>query len=700
MIAPVHRLCHALLVGLALAVMGCEPPNAEPEPEPEPELPEVCDVQADGAGLDVDCSLIAQVVPTGTELYDDHGLRRHVRIEDQAGQVLGAEYGACLVVTDADCEVLATTIEPAASRSITALLVLPVAEPGQAVELQQAVMALIEARPADERIALFRWGQRVTQISTPTTDRARLAQLLGSGLGLRDDDSLAPAAAVDVIDDTLALVQGDHGSVRQLLVVGPDAIVADAAPVASESLRVDFVSLGESPSSFAPALLDASTRLDAALAAGEQVVSYCALDLAEGARLQVVGGGPSLELDHVAVPGAEPGMSCEAGVGAPAYPEVIEILLSPSQRIEYDSRVAELSKEPFVGKIRTDLNAPDLTAPAKLKLRGNNSLACERKSYSLNFEDDQPRRWFEDSATDEFFLLSMCLDDRYITQFTANQLMAELGLFAPKFRMVEVVLSGVSQGVYLLVEKPHEELRHDNTGVRLIMRRASDVEGEPPELKHSAGSEAQAEADYEAFLTEAETRTGDDLLAWLEASMDLEQYLRWIALMSLLESGDYVDEVYFMSTDVTAEPGVTRDFFSISTWDQDDIFSPCHNNGDFAIQDPHELLYCTEGRLDYAIFEDPGVYARYVDTLEQTLAWLEQGRFDAATDISASAVLAQLGGEQARAAMIELLSVNPDAVGFGVLEDEVQTRAGVLREAFAARRALVAERIAAYRVGN
>ncbi|KIG17327.1 hypothetical protein DB30_03384 [Enhygromyxa salina] len=697
MIARVTRLCRALLAGLALAVTGCEPPGAEPEPEPEPE---VCEVQLEGAGLDVDCSRIAAVVATGTKLYDDHGLRRHVRLEGDAGELLGAEYGACLVVTNADCEVLPTTIEAATSSSITALLLLPAADPEQAVELQQAVMAFAHARPANERIALFRWGQRVTQISTPTTERARLEQLLGSGLGSRDADPLALAAAVDAIDDTLARVQPDHASVRQLLVAAPAELLDGAELATSAPLRVDLVSLGASPSGFEAALLEGATRLDADLAAGEHVVSYCALDVVEGATLHVAGGGPALPLDHVAVPGAEPGMSCAPGAGEPVYPEVIEILLSPSQRIEYDARVAELSKEPFIGKIRTDLNAPDLTAPAKLKLRGNNSLACERKSYSLNFEDDQPRRWFEGSATDEFFLLSMCLDDRYITQFTANQLMAALGLFAPKFRMVELVLSGVSQGVYLLVEKPQEELRQDNTGVRLIVRRAADVEGELPEAKHSAGSEAQALADYEAFTSTAETTTGDALLTWLEASMDLEQYLRWIALMSLLESGDYVDEVYFMSTDVTGEPGMTRDYFSISTWDQDDIFSPCHNNGDFAIQDPHELLYCSEGRLDYAIFAEPAVYDRFVDTLEQTLEWLDQARFNAATELSVDALLARLGGEPARAAMIELLSENPDAIGFGVVEDEVQAKAGALQAAYAARRALVAERIAAYRVGN
>ena len=287
-----------------------------------------------------------------------------------------------------------------------------------------------------------------------------------------------------------------------------------------------------------------------------------------------------------------------------------------------------------------------------------------------------------------------------MNQYTANQLMAALGLLAPKFRMVEVVLSGVSQGVYLLIEKPQEQLQRDNTGVRSILRRAADVEGEPAEVKHSAGSDAQAMADYEAFLTEAETRSGEDLLTWLEASMDLEQYLRWIALMSLLESGDYVDEVYFMSTDVTAEAGVTRDYFSISTWDQDDIFSPCHNNGDFAMQDTYELLYCSEGRLDYAIFEEPLVYARLVDTLEQTLEWLDQARFDAATQTTEDSLLAQLGEQEARAAMVELLSENPDALDFEVLQAEVQAKAGAMQAAFAARRALVAERIAAYRLGN
>jgi hypothetical protein len=118
------------------------------------------------------------------------------------------------------------------------------------------------------------------------------------------------------------------------------------------------------------------------------------------------------------------------------------------------------------------------------------------------------------------------------------------------------------------------------------------------------------------------------------------------------------------------------------------------------MQDPYELLYCAEARLDYAIFEDPGVYARYVDTLEQTLAWLDQARFDSATEVTVDALLVQLGDDQARAAMVELLSENPEAVAFDVFEAEVQAKASAMQAAFAGRRALVAERIAAYRLGN
>src|SRR5690606_19956356 len=124
---------------------------------------------------------------------------------------------------------------------------------------------------------------------------------------------------------------------------------------------------------------------------------------------------------------------------------------------------------------------------------------------AVNLTDDLARQWLPDSGTDHFMLVSMCKDDRYITQHTANQMMARLGLFAPRFRMVELVISGESQGVYLLLEKPSTLLKRDSSRPRLIVRRASDIEGKAPDVQYATDDDLeQGLAVYESFLGQAE----------------------------------------------------------------------------------------------------------------------------------------------------------------------------------------------------
>lgn len=653
--------------------------------------------------LAVDCGEISRIVPTGVGVSEAHVVRRYFRLEDAAGAALGPAYHECLLVTNSECEAVPVTLEPAPSRAITALLVRPSDDPKANEALAEALANFIDGRPDDEPIGVFRWGAAVTQISTPTADKSRLHRLVASGLQPLEGDGLPIADAVAAIAGSLAAIQRDsHLGLRQLLVVAPGhapldpkalALGGEAAPI-----RVELLADAEVEA----ALQGAHTRLDAALAAGQLLIRQCGLDPQPDLRIHTAGDGPTLPLPDITIAGADQAegpLGCDPldDKATPALPEVIAIEFSPEEQLEYKARVKGLSKEAFYGSVRTNLNAPGIRARVKLKLHGQGSLDCERKSIAVNYTDDLPRQWLPDSGTDRFLLVSMCKDDRYITQFTANQLMAQLGLLAPKFRMVELKIGGESQGLYQLIEKPQAVLEQGTTRARVIVRRRSDIEGAKPELDYAVDDEMQALADYETLLSQAEALKGDPLLAWLDKSMDLDQYLRWIALMSLLESGDFIDEVYFMSTEVTGPNASPADYFSISTWDQDDIFKACHGGGVNAIVDPHGLLNCTEGRLDHAIFAEPKVYKRFAQMLETTLGWLDQATFDAATKVSEDAALAVLVSDEARAAMVELLDDNPKALAYDVAREEVLARGAELRKRFAKRRALLIDLLAAYK---
>ena len=55
---------------------------------------------------------------------------------------------------------------------------------------------------------------------------------------------------------------------------------------------------------------------------------------------------------------------------------------------------------------------------------------------------------------------------------------------------------------------------------------------------------------------------------------------------------------------------------SLFAWDADNIFYPCHAEGQNAFRDPHGLVYCAEAEWDFILLEDPVGYALYVGVLE------------------------------------------------------------------------------------
>ena len=118
------------------------------------------------------------------------------------------------------------------------------------------------------------------------------------------------------------------------------------------------------------------------------------------------------------------------------------------------------------------------------------------------------------------------------------------------------------------------------------------------------------------------------------------------------------------------------------------------------MDDTHELLNCTEGLLDYAIFDEPLVYERYVGTLEEVMESFDESAFDDAADMSVQTLLRYFESDPTRHAMVELLGANADAVDFDVAEQELRARGEFLKESFAARRIVLSERIEVYRLGE
>ncbi|HEU5056012.1 MAG TPA: CotH kinase family protein, partial [Kofleriaceae bacterium] len=415
------------------------------------------------------------------------------------------------------------------------------------------------------------------------------------------------------------------------------------------------------------------------------------------------GGDASLTVDGVPgeltvawpVPWPESlGAACDAGaIGAApqVVPEVFEILFTDDERAVYADRVASLSKEEFSFSLRLAADQEPIAASAHL--HGKGTLGCDRKSYTVTL-DGPGRHLFADDYADEVFLIAMCADDRYLQLYTSYQLLAAEGLFPLSYRYVELVLDGEQRGVYLLVEKSDDALVRDNSRVSAVLRRRDDAPGDHMEVEKSRGDAEAASGAWATFEQSLTAYAGEDLLAAAEERIDLERYLVWIALMTALENGDYVDEVLLTATDARSAAGDVPEYWTFTAWDNDDLFSACHHGGKWAMVDPNELLYCVEADIDRILFADPVVYARYADVMSALLDRLTPDRMQQALDATGAALLPYFERPEICAAMTELLSSNPAASDPSEAQRDIREHLDLLRDDYQRRRAFLRNRLA------
>ena len=534
---------------------------------------------------------------------------------------------------------------------------------------------------------------------------------------------------------------------------------------------------------------------------------------------------------------------CDAAAAAAdayPYPDAIAIRMSPAQRARFDakrsffrgSHFASLAAKtdtkarvqfvyPFREKtkplqkdakdafdrtsshervVRASDAEASIPLAAKVRFRGVSSLrdCARRKSMKVNLRGRGRFRLAPGSAGDEFLLISMCYDDRYVKSKLVFSLAKRLGAFPHAARYVRVLIENPlavrrektpprdddvddavvkkktpvleNEGLYLLVDDPVSSLERRFARVETVVRRRNDAKRsrEPgkgtPEVKRPKSDEKRglrnqaALRRYDRLARVAGTcatspRTAaaadGDLPCYeaLDERLDLEQYFRWTALMTLVGSGDHVDETWFYASnenaaasffdaaaaaasrsvaetdrsranatrfgenafdvsdpygadDAGSDARFARAFrYRVHAWDPDDAFQPCHHSGANALRDPHGLLVCAEGDLDKVFARDPRTYAAYVDALEWTLRHaltLEVIEHAAANEVMAE-LRSVLVDDATAAGLAELVAANPDARtrrgALADIEGSLSFYAWTLRE----RRRTLLRRVARYR---
>jgi len=532
---------------------------------------------------------------------------------------------------------------------------------------------------------------------------------------------------------------------------------------------------------------------------------------------------------------------CDAAAAAAdayPYPDAIAIRMSPAQRARFDAKRSFFRGSHFASlAAKTDTKARvqfvypfrEKTTPlqkdakdakdafdrdghervvrasdaeastplaAKVRFRGVSSLrdCARRKSMKVNLRGQGRFRLAPGSAGDEFLLISMCYDDRYVKSKLVFSLAKRLGAFPHAARYVRVLIENPlavrrektpsrdddddddavvkttpvleNEGLYLLVDDPVSSLERRFARVETVVRRRNDAKRsrEPgkgtPEVKRPKSDEKAALRRYDRLARVAGTcatsrRTaaaadgGLPCYEALDERLDLEQYFRWTALMTLVGSGDHVDETWFYASNENAaasffdaaaaaasrsvaetdrrdgsnatrfgesafdvsgaddddDAGSDARFapetfrYRVHAWDPDDAFQPCHHSGANALRDPHGLLVCAEGDLDKVFAFDPRTYAAYVDALEWTLRHaltLEVIEHAAANEVMAE-LRSALVDDATAAGLAELVAANPDARtrrgALADIEGSLSFYAWTLRE----RRRTLLRRVARYR---
>ncbi|MFT5355482.1 MAG: hypothetical protein ACI9KE_002701 [Polyangiales bacterium] len=637
------------------------------------------------------------------------GRQVHLRLRDGEGRPLDASYAGCIRVSDPVAGRAVPLWAPAEAGPGATLIVAQWA-PGSIDASRAFIDAFVAARPPDEQVAVWAWSSALIQVVPATLDRGLITSRLDTfftadDAAPMDIEVMANEAAEEwekIADDSLL-------GARSILFVAPELTLGARPNIDRDAITDHWIVAGGdgvAPDVFTGEVVESagiiSSYLNSVRDAGLAALSWCdngapldltfennGFDSGDGSLFRTTIGTAAPE--HI---DATCDRAAALNTELPAR-RAITMTFPGELRAIYDQRTADSNTEPFAGFLQ--LNGWPTPAPVMLNYRGRSSLPCARKSFSVDLDGGDARDFVPASGSDEFYLVSMCLDIHYVNQINANDLLRPWNAWRIEQEPVEVRVDGESRGLYLFVEKIQDQMSRDVSLARAVIRRRTDIDGAAPDIKWSFDDDDGAAFDrYTAFLASFEGLSGAALEAELRTRLDLDTYLRWIAMMSLLENGDYVDEAYFIETEGIRADHTTVPYYVVHGWDADDLFSACHHSGRFAIDDPRGLLYCSEALIDHLMFADEDLYRLYAATLREVATTVTPELFNAVTDANAVRLLNVLDRDETAAAMVETIETTPAFATAAGARTTIESATTAIQAKYAARRALVFERLETY----
>lgn len=649
---------------------------------------------------------ISSLVISSAQRWPGGGTALTLRVSGNDGPVR-ANLSKEFVITPAgtgarhEWEVAQTPLPP----GHTILVIIPPETTTQRAGITGGVRAFVNSRTDGERIAIYRWGRQIEQLRDFSTDREDLLSVFDSGsIYNAPAHYFAPFKAISYLTNEATRIGGRwHPGLRSVVFIGqraPDPpyapesnlvvhwILGEATPELVDRVGPQDIFLAPENADFKAAALSASRALDESARWGHYKVAVCAAPRGSYARLALRQIQVKTRLPESLK--EERADTCDVrGImdNARVYPSKLTFSFTEDQRKTFEHLRKRKSKNDFeLSVLLGDNHTP---VPATAHLRGESSLKCHRKSYTLDFNDGHHRHLMPRAAVSGYYLLSLCMDAHFVHQHTILRIWNELGLFPFEFRFIELQIEDEPRGVYLLVERSSEKLWLQHGRVRSISRRGIAPPRTLIGVKFSSTSIVDVQNDYASALSELRQLHGSERSESMAEWMDLEQYLTLLAVASLFQNGDYWDELWITATERLLRDGSVGQRLSFARWDPEDVFRACHFEGEHEYKDPWRLSYCAESEIAKLILGDPFTYRLYVDSLERVTGKVTPELFQAAIEDTRAELLPLLASPDTRKALKDGHNK--------ATESSARRRLEELMVLFLARRNLLLEGIHRYR---
>jgi len=279
-----------------------------------------------------------------------------------------------------------------------------------------------------------------------------------------------------------------------------------------------------------------------------------------------------------------------------------------------DERYESDRKERVFGDSKIKIGDQAWTEIKELKTRGQGCMGSVRKCFSVELEGHVS---FTDADGDRvslshFDLLSMREDLGYSSLDLGRQFYAAIGVFPLKGGYAELVVNDHPKGLYYLLESPKHHLvarqgavfGSRGFGPRNTFKTVFYEKDRAPRAEHE-----YLEARDEILTLAARLKDdGDKLHRALEPRMDIDSYLRYQILNSLLMNGDFADEVFWYAKAANKGDPI---YFRVMAWDLESLFRKPHWFPQNTILWRHRikttLFYGMESKLDRRLSEDDHV---------------------------------------------------------------------------------------------